>query len=190
MNNAQEGRNPAADNETAGEVAEEHALAEQAAADSGEAAEAGPADQRISELTESLLRARADVENMRRRCERDVANAHRYGLERFAAELLPIKDSLELGLAAAGQGNASIDGVREGLELTLKMLADALQKAAVAEINPLGDKFDPEKHQAMQMQETDEAEPNTVIMVHQKGYILHDRLIRPAMVVVAKARSQ
>ncbi len=146
------------------------------------------AEQRINELTDSLLRARAETENMRRRAERDVANAHKYGLERFANQLLPVRDSLELGLGAAEQENATIETVREGVDITLKMLADIMEKASIVELNPLGEKFDPERHQAMQMQETDEAEPNTVIVVHQKGYTLNDRLMRPAMVVVAKAK--
>lgn len=147
------------------------------------------AEERIKELTDSVLRAKAETENVRRRSERDVANAHKFGLERFANQLLPVKDSLELGLAAATQENASIDSVKEGMDLTLKMLADVMEKADIHELNPLGEKFDPEKHQAMQMQETDEADPNTVIVVHQKGYTLNERLIRPAMVVVAKAKS-
>ncbi|MBL1432561.1 MAG: nucleotide exchange factor GrpE [Gammaproteobacteria bacterium] len=147
------------------------------------------AEQRINELTDSLLRARAETENLRRRAERDVANAHRYGLERFANQLLPIRDSLELGLAAASQENATVDHAKEGMELTLKMLTDAMEKVSIIELNPLGEKFNPEHHQAMQMQETDEAEPNTVLVVHQKGYTLSDRLMRPAMVVVAKATS-
>ncbi|MBL4850683.1 MAG: nucleotide exchange factor GrpE [Gammaproteobacteria bacterium] len=144
-------------------------------------------EQRINELTDSLLRARAETENVRRRGERDVANAHKYGLERFANQLLPVKDSLELGLAATDQVNATIDHAKEGMDLTLKMLTDVMAKAAIVELNPLGEKFNPEQHQAMQMQETDEAEPNTVIAVHQKGYTLNDRLMRPAMVIVAKA---
>lgn len=146
------------------------------------------AEQRINELTDSLLRSRAETENMRRRAERDVANAHKYGLERFANQLLPVRDSLELGLGATEQENATIETVREGMDMTLKMLADIMEKASIVELNPLGEKFDPELHQAMQMQETDEAEPNTVIVVHQKGYTLNDRLMRPAMVVVAKAK--
>lgn len=144
-------------------------------------------EQRINELTDSLLRARAETENVRRRGERDVANAHKYGLERFANQLLPVKDSLELGLAATDQANATIDHVKEGMGLTLKMLAEVMAKATIVELNPLGEKFNPEQHQAVQMQETDEAEPNIVIAVHQKGYTLNDRLMRPAMVIVAKA---
>ena len=131
-----------------------------------------------------LLLARAEVENSRRRSERDVESAHKYALEKFVRELLPVKDSLELGLAAAGEG-AEFEKLREGMELTLKMLGAALEKFGVAEVNPKGQRFNPELHQAMAMQESPAAEPNTVLTVYQKGYLLNDRLIRPAMVVVS-----
>ncbi len=136
-----------------------------------------------------LLLARAEVENSRRRSERDVENAHKYGLEKLVRELLPVKDSLELGLAAAGEG-AEFEKLREGMELTLKMLGTALAKFGVEEVNPQGEKFNPERHQAMAMQDSAAAEPNTVLTVYQKGYLLNDRLIRPAMVVVAGARAE
>ena len=131
-----------------------------------------------------LLLARAEVENSRRRSERDVESAHKFALEKFVRELLPVKDSLELGLAAAGEG-AEFEKLREGMELTLKMLGAALEKFGVAEVNPKGQRFNPELHQAMAMQESPAAEPNTVLTVYQKGYLLNDRLIRPAMVVVS-----
>ena len=192
MTAANEGRSSAVEgeNETQHELLEEdrndaESEAEREAVSDDDVLNA--AEYRINELTDSLLRARAETENIRRRSERDIANAHKFGLERFVTQLLPIRDSLELGLIAAGQDGASLDSVKEGMDLTLKMLADVMEKAAIIELNPLGEKFDPERHQAMQMQETDEAEPNTVIVVHQKGYMLNDRLIRPAMVVVAKA---
>lgn len=183
-----EERDDLADNEELEEVLEQMSEAE--VDDLSDDDVLNAAEERIKELTDSLLRAKAEAENIRRRSERDVANAHKFGLERFANQLLPVKDSLELGLSAADQDNASIDGVKEGMDLTLKMLADVMEKADIYELNPIGEKFDPEKHQAMQMQETDEAEPNTVIVVHQKGYTLNDRLIRPAMVVVAKAKAE
>lgn len=134
-----------------------------------------------------LLLARAEVENSRRRTERDVENAHKYALERFVRELLPVKDSLELGLAAAVGEGAELAKLREGMELTLKMLSAALEKFGVQEIDPKGSRFNPERHQAMAMQESATAEPNTVLTVYQKGYLLNDRLIRPAMVVVSAA---
>jgi molecular chaperone GrpE len=132
-----------------------------------------------------LLLARAEVENSRRRSERDVESAHKYALEKFVRELLPVKDSLELGLAAAVGEGAEFEKLREGMELTLKMLGAALEKFGVGEVDPKGQKFNPELHQAMAMQESPSAEPNTVLTVYQKGYLLNDRLIRPAMVVVS-----
>lgn len=138
---------------------------------------------------DQLLRTKADMENLRRRAERDVESAHKYALERFAAELIPVKDSLELGLAAADTVNAAdeLGKLREGMTLTHKMLHAALEKFGIKEISPLGEKFNPGLHQAMSMQPTAEAEPNTVLKVFQKGYTLHDRVLRPAMVVVAQA---
>lgn len=130
-----------------------------------------------------VLRARAEQENLRRRHERELESAHKYALERFALELLPVKDSLEIGLATA---EASDQALREGMELTLKQLTAAFSHFALAEINPVGEKFNPQLHQAMATQESTEAEPNTVLAVYQKGYLLHDRVIRPAMVIVAK----
>ncbi len=135
---------------------------------------------------EQVLRVQAELENSRRRAERDVANAHKYALEKFALELLPVKDSLEMGLDAASDEDANVQKLREGTELTLKMLSNAMEKFGIEEVNPVGEPFDPERHQAMTMQESDEHEPNTVTAVMQKGYLLNDRLIRPAMVVVCK----
>ncbi len=134
------------------------------------------------------LRLQAELDNLRKRAERDVANAHKFGLEKIISELLPVKDSLEMGIAAAAEGG-SIDPAKlmEGSELTLKMLGDTLGKFSVVEVNPQGEKFNPEFHQAMSMQPREDVEPNTVVAVVQKGYLLNDRLIRPAMVMVAKA---
>ncbi|HOW76950.1 MAG TPA: nucleotide exchange factor GrpE [Candidatus Competibacteraceae bacterium] len=133
------------------------------------------------------LGAHAEMENLRKRTERDVQNAHKFALERFFNELLPVRDSLELGLTAAN-GAVDIAQLREGVELTLKQLAAAMEKFGVREVNPLNAKFDPHLHEAMAMAPTDQAEPNTVIQVVQKGYILNERLIRPAKVIVAQAR--
>lgn len=132
-----------------------------------------------------LLSARAEAENSRRRSERDVESAHKYALEKFVRELLPVKDSLELGLAAAIGDNPDVAKLHEGMELTLKMLGNALEKFGVSEVNPKGERFNPERHQAMAMQDSPNAEPNTVLTVYQKGYLINDRLIRPAMVVVS-----
>lgn len=133
-----------------------------------------------------LLRTRADMENLRRRAEKDVENAHKFGLEKIVQELLPVVDSMELGLAAINSDSDEVKKFREGSELTLKMLTNALEKFGVAEVNPVGEKFNPDYHQAMSMQESDDVEPNTVITVVQKGYTLHERLLRPAMVIVSK----
>jgi molecular chaperone GrpE len=115
-----------------------------------------------------------------------VENAHKYALERIAADLLPVKDSLELALAAIGD-DAALDQLREGTALTLKMLGQTMEKYGIREINPVGQPFNPELHQAMAMQESAEQAPNSVLVVMQKGYTLNERLIRPALVVVAKA---
>lgn len=146
------------------------------------------AEQKANEHYEHLLRTRAELENLHRRSERDVANAHKYAVEKFALELLPVRDSLKLGLAAAGDAGPGVAKLREGVELTLKMLTAAMEKFGITELNPEGDKFNPELHQAMAVLPSD-AEPNTVLTVHQHGYRLHDRLIRPAMVVVAGQRA-
>ena len=123
---------------------------------------------------------------MRRRVERDLQNAHKFALERFVSELLPVKDSLELGLAASTEKGASAESIAEGAELTLRMLEQAMEKFGVRAVDPAGEPFNPEFHQAMTMQESDTAEPGTVLTVVQKGYLLNERLVRPAMVIVAK----
>lgn len=137
-----------------------------------------------------LLLARAETENVRRRAERDVESAHKYALEKFVRELLPVRDSLELGLAATEGEQTDLGKIREGMELTLKVFGNALEKFGVKAIEPKGDRFNPELHQAMAMQETSDVEPNTVLTVYQKGYTLNDRLLRPAMVVVSRAAEE
>ena len=133
-----------------------------------------------------LLRAKADMENLRRRQARDLENAHKHALDKFVAELLPIYDSMELGLNAANGEEASIDAVREGLEMTMKMFLCSISKFGLEQINPEGETFDPELHQAMAMQEVEGVEPNKVLTVAQKGYQFNGRLLRPAMVVVSQ----
>ena len=137
------------------------------------------------EHREMALRARAELENLRKRAERDVANAHRYGLERFVNEFLPVRDSLELGVSAAGD-DAGVTQVREGMELTLKLMTAAFDKLGIEVIDPSGEPFDPELHQAMSMQEGEDGQSGSVLSVVQKGYRLNERLVRPALVVVAK----
>ncbi len=136
---------------------------------------------------EELLRSKAELENTRKRLERDVENAHKYAAEKFIQDLLPVIDSLEMGVSAANEIDADIHKVKEGTELTLKMFSDCAGKFGVEAVDPIGQPFDPELHQAMTMQESSEHEPNTVIAVMQKGYLLNGRLVRPAMVVVSKA---
>lgn len=135
---------------------------------------------------DTVLRTRAELENFRKRSIRDLENAHKFGLERFVAELLPVKDSLELGIAATDEEVVEIDKIREGMALTLKMFSAALDKFGAKEINPEGEDFNPELHQAMLVQEVDDRPSGTVVQVVQKGYALNERLIRPAMVIVSK----
>lgn len=134
------------------------------------------------------LRLQAEIDNLHKRAQRDLENAHKYGLEKFANALLPVRDSLEMGIAAATQGQ-NVDPAKliEGSDLTLKMLAGVLEKFGIAEVNPQGEPFNPQFHEAMSIQPREDVAPNTVVMVVQKGYLLNDRLIRPAMVIVSKA---
>ncbi len=133
-----------------------------------------------------FVRQKAETENIRRRLERDIEKAHKYGLEKLASELLPIKDSMELGLDAAEKPETDIAAMKEGMVLTLKMLSSTLEKFGIIEINPQDQKFDPHLHEAMAMQPVPSVEDGTVVLVHQKGYQIHERLLRPARVIVAK----
>ncbi len=146
------------------------------------------ANARAEEHLDRLLRTQAELENQRKRAERDIENAHKYALEKFVNELLAVKDSLELGIQAARGESVDAEKILEGTELTDKMLTQVLQKFGVEEINPQGEKFDPELHQAMSMQPSDEFPANTVMQVVQKGYTLNGRLIRPAMVIVSQGK--
>lgn len=141
------------------------------------------AELKAAEHHDAWLRARAETENVRRRAQEDIAKAAKFAIEKFAGELLAVKDSLEAALANENQDAAAL---KSGVELTLKQLANAFEKSALAEINPLGDKFDPHRHQAIS-QMAAEGEPNRVVQVLQKGYLLNDRVIRPALVIVSKA---
>jgi molecular chaperone GrpE len=146
------------------------------------------AEAKAAESQDAFLRAKAETENMRRRAQEDIAKAGKYASERFATELLPVKDSLE---AALSNENQSAENLKAGVELTLRQLSAAFEKSNLGEINPIGEKFDPHKHQAIsQVESADETtEPNTVMTVLQKGYSLNDRVIRPALVIVSKAKS-
>jgi len=143
---------------------------------------------KVDEHWNQVLRLQAEMENLRKRAARDLESAHKFALDRFVADLLPVKDSLELGLAAAQDSSAgAVQKLREGTELTLKMLSQVLEKFGVREINPQGEPFNPEFHQAMTLQPSAQVPPNTVMNVFQKGYVLNERLVRPAMVVVSAA---
>lgn len=133
------------------------------------------------------LHLQADLDNLRKRSERDLANAHKFALERFAQELLPVRDSLEMGLASSAAGQVDPARLQEGVELTLQMLTSALAKFGITEVNPQLERFNPDFHQAMSLQERADVEPNTVVTVVQKGYLLNERLLRPAMVIVSHA---
>ena len=134
-----------------------------------------------------VLRLQAELDNLRKRHQRELENAHKYGLEKFINELLGVRDSLELGYAAAQDENADVAKLREGTELTLKLLTDVMEKFGVEVIDPEGEPFDPDFHQAISTQPRDDVPPNTVVGVIQKGYKLNGRLIRPALVLVSKA---
>ena len=142
------------------------------------------AELKAAEHYDAWLRAKAETENVRRRAQEDVAKAHKFAIEKFASELLAVKDSLEAALATEPQ---TVETLKAGVELTLKQLNAAFEKSAIIEINPLGEKFDPHKHQAIAMVEA-EQEANTVVSVLQKGYALNERILRPALVTVAKPK--
>lgn len=142
------------------------------------------AEDEALELKDAWLRSRAEIENIRRQALNDVSKAHKYGIEKFAEELLAVRDALESSLAAA---NASTETLRAGVELTLKQLNNAFDKSSVKEIAPVGQKFDPRFHQAMALVDSDQP-ANTVVTVFQKGYLLNDRVLRPALVAVAKGQ--
>lgn len=142
------------------------------------------AEAKAAENLDKFVRVTAEMDNLRRRLERDVTKAHKYGTEKFVQNLLPVVDSLEQAIQLAEtHGDKSM---HEGLELTMKLLLDMLKKSDVEQIDPLGEAFNPELHEAMSMQEDKDAKPNTVITVFQKGYKLNDRVIRAARVIVSK----
>ncbi|EPD5883685.1 nucleotide exchange factor GrpE [Vibrio cholerae] len=143
-------------------------------------------EERVKEQQDSVLRARAEVENMRRRSEQEVDKARKFALSRFAEELLPVIDNLERAIQAADGEVEAIKPLLEGVELTHKTFVDTIAKFGLKEINPHGEAFNPELHQAMSIQESAEHEPNTVMFVMQKGYELNGRVLRPAMVMVSK----
>ena len=183
-------------------MTDEHTLDEQAsdlntdnetaATDSVDAAQ-----QRIAELEDQLhsaqenaLRAAADAQNVRRRAEQDIEKAHKFALEKFATDLLAVVDSLERGIEVSDPADEKIRPMREGMELTYKLFLDTMKRFKVERLDPQGEPFNPEEHQAMAMEESTHVEPNSVLKVFQCGYSMNGRLLRPAMVVVSKAPSE
>jgi len=140
------------------------------------------AETEAAELRDAFLRAKAETDNVRKQAQNDVAKAHKYAIERFAQELLTVRDALELALATP---HDTTEALKDGVELTLKNLSAAFEKARITEINPAGQRYDPHRHQAMTMIESDQP-AGTVVQVFQKGYLLNDRVLRPALVAVAK----
>ncbi len=143
----------------------------------------------VEQYKDEALRAKAESDNVRKRTVREIEHAHKFALERFASALLPVVDSLERTVESVRQDGSEINpaAIAEGVELSLKLFGEALNKSGIEEIDPLGEPFNPEFHEAMSMIEAADAEPGSVINVLQKGYILNGRLVRPAMVIVAKA---
>lgn len=144
------------------------------------------AEEKVSQYWERILRMQADSDNIQRRVERDVANAHKYALEKFALELLPVVDSLERAILAHVSEESGAGSLLDGVNLTLKMLTSAMEKFGIEQVNPEGQPFNPELHQAVSTQSDSSVKSGTVINVLQKGYLLSKRLIRPALVVVAQ----
>jgi molecular chaperone GrpE len=140
------------------------------------------AETEAAELRDAWLRAKAETDNVRKQAQNDIAKAHKYAIERFAQELLTVRDALELALATP---HDTTEALKDGVELTLKNLKAAFDKARIVEINPAGEKYDPHRHQAMTMIESDQP-AGTIVQVFQKGYLLNDRVLRPALVAVAK----
>jgi len=144
------------------------------------------ANAKAEENWEHFVRTKADLDNLERRSKKDIENAHKYAGEKLLEAMIPVIDSLEMGALAAQQESADISKIQEGMELTLKMFSDTLSKFEVKKLDPTGNPFNPEFHQAMSIQESEEHAANTVLSVMQKGYLLNERLIRPALVVVSK----
>jgi molecular chaperone GrpE len=167
--------------------AADEAPSSQAAAQAGPVAADDPLQKALAEageMKDAWLRARAEIENVRRQGQADVARAHKYAIEKFAEDLLGVKDALERTLAA--DASVSVDALKAGVELTLKSLNAAFARAQIREVDPAGQKFDPHQHQAMQAVDSELA-PGTVVTVFQKGYLINDRVLRPALVTVAKS---
>ncbi|PPI78463.1 nucleotide exchange factor GrpE [Marinobacter flavimaris] len=172
------------------EAAKEEAQAAEGEAGDSETSEVEALQAQVQEFQEQMLRSQAEMQNVRRRAEIDVEKAHKFALEKFVKELLPVADSLEKAVESTEGHDESgelVASIREGVEMTLSLFMSSLKKFNVEQINPVGEPFDPQHHEAMSMVPAPDAEPNSVVAVVQKGYLLNGRVVRPAMVVVAKA---
>lgn len=172
------------------EAAKEEAQAAEGEAGDNETSEVEALQAQVQEFQEQMLRSQAEMQNLRRRAEIDVEKAHKFALEKFVKELLPVADSLEKAVESTEGHDESgelVASIREGVEMTLSLFMSSLKKFNVEQINPVGAPFDPQHHEAMSMVPAPDAEPNSVVAVVQKGYLLNGRVVRPAMVVVAKA---
>lgn len=172
------------------EAAKEEAQAAEGEAGDNETSEVEALQAQVQEFQEQMLRSQAEMQNVRRRAEIDVEKAHKFALEKFVKELLPVADSLEKAVESTEGHDESgelVASIREGVEMTLSLFMSSLKKFNVEQINPVGEPFDPQHHEAMSMVPAPDAEPNSVVAVVQKGYLLNGRVVRPAMVVVAKA---
>lgn len=179
-----------ADVEAAVEAAEQHEADQEQSPEAEIAmlyAELETAKQTIADQKDSVVRAAADVDNIRRRAAQDVEKAHKFALEKFANELLPVIDNLERAIEFSDKENETLKPLLEGIDMTVKSFNDAVAKFGVEIVNPQGEQFNPEFHQAMSIQPSNDVSPNTVLAVMQKGYTLNGRLLRPAMVMVSKA---
>lgn len=183
-------KEPAENSDQSAETAEAEAASENSTSASEATAELETAREEVEKFRDLALRAEAEMENVRRRAARDVENAHKFGQEKLIQNLLPVIDSLEKAIESAEQAGAeegANKAILEGVGLCLKMQIDVLTKEGLAVVDPNGEPFDPNLHQAMSMVENPDVEPNSVVAVIQKGYTLNDRLVRPAMVMVSKA---
>ncbi len=180
------------DEQTLDEQASDINAEPQAATDPAQAAQERivELEGQLASVQENALRAAAEVQNIRRRAEQDIEKAHKFALEKFATDLLAVLDSLERGLEVSDPADETIRPMREGMELTYKLFLDTMKRFQVERVDPQGEPFNPELHQAMAMEESIHAEPNSVLKVFQCGYVMNGRLLRPAMVVVSKAPSE
>lgn len=177
-------------NEALEAAKEEAQSAEGEAGENSEVSEVEALKAQVQEFQEQMLRSQAEMQNVRRRAEIDVEKAHKFALEKFVKELLPVADSLEKAVESTEGHEESgelVASIREGVEMTLNLFMSSLKKFNVEQLNPVGEPFDPQQHEAMSMVPAPDAEPNSVVAVVQKGYLLNGRVVRPAMVMVAKA---